>query len=261
VAVGDRVERARIDRDGRHLLPLRSLSGARRAAWPPAREMIAYCTRAPGPDELESFRQRRRTSSPLALQVDQGVGGETGGCGEVPTSALEQGGGEGGIEEDDVESAHRSAQPLKGVAPHDVDPERAQTFAFAVQMRHERGVGLHHGDACRPARRRFEAQASAAGKEIQTGGTLYPGTEPVEQGLLDPVRRRPGAAATGKSQAPPPPLSGDDPRPARQPAALRFRDRLRGWISACAEMPGFVPGVSRRHPRASGNPPAAVAAM
>ena len=97
-----------------------------------------------------------------------------------------------------------------------------------TQMRHERGVDLHHGNACRPARRGFEAQASAAGKEVQTNGTLYPGTEPVEQGLLDPVRRRAGSTATGKSQAPPPPLSGDDPRSARQPAAPRIRDRSSG---------------------------------
>ena len=220
------------------LFPFAPWSGARRGAWPPAREMIAYCTRAPGPDELESFRQVRSTSDPLALQVNQCVGGETGGRGEAPATAIEQRGGEGGIEEDDVEATRCTAQPSKGVAPHDVDPERSQAFAFVAQMRHERGVDLHHGDACRPARRRLEAQTSAAGKEVQANGTLHPGTEPVEQGLLDPVRRRADSTATGNSQVPPPPFSGDDPRSARQPAAPRIRDRSSGWIPAPALVEG-----------------------
>ena len=79
-----------------------------------------------------------------------------------------------------------------------------------AQARHVPAFPLDEGRMRGAPRERFEPQRAAAGEEVEAAAARHLGHQPVEQGLPDPVRRRPDAALSRKADAPAAPLAADD---------------------------------------------------
>ena len=69
---------------------------------------------------------------------------------------------------------------------------------------------LDQHNLARTTRRGFKAESAAAGKQVEAGLTGEVLTKPVEQGLAQPVGRRPQRLGIGKAYDPAAPLAADD---------------------------------------------------
>ena len=98
---------------------------------------------------------------------------------------------------------------------------------------------FNHHHASRPARRGFEAEGAAAGKEIKTGKARQILTQPVEQGFTHPVGRRPQSERIRKAEDAATPFAANDTH--RIQSRVTRRRRLRS--------PGFPTGhVEQKRP-------------
>ncbi len=103
----------------------------------------------------------------------------------------------GRIDEDEIIRLLYPAQKIQNVVSPHANVASLQSIDGLLQGLRNRAIGLDHIHRSRPTRRRLQAKASGPGTTIQGPRVSHPTSQPVKQGLANPVRGWPQPVDVG----------------------------------------------------------------